>query len=472
MPRRTIATLTRGKSEAQKQKIREAHAYGKKYLRDLKRRTGETYAEHCLEVAIVLGECTDNASLLSVALLHDLPLHPDGESVFASAPLTDSEKKLIRSMHLLRRLHIDERTEDLDKVIQAITGDVRLLPLRLAHRMNDVRHLDRFGRSMARKVAEETLYMYSAIAGRMGMNAWRQELEDTCFTAVQKRHARKLRQKFDAMKEIDEISLKQAGAFLRRKLKRSDIDVRMTYRIKGLYSAYRKMVLKQRAFEDLTDRLALRVITKNELDCYKALGVIHAYMNPIAGKLKDYIGSPKENGYRSIHTVVYPLPGVTEQPMEVQIRTEQMHRDCEFGVAAHAKYKRNFNVLERNPARVNLFRNLEHLRSEARSPVQFEEALRRYFRDDHIVVFDTRNNLYHIKKPATALDFACMAYPKRFAKVKEVFLNGRKSEMSRDLQDGDIVDIRFTRSSSMTRKWLSACKHRSSKQLIQSVLNK
>ena len=230
------------------------------------------------------------------------------------------------------------------------------------------------------------------------------------------------------------------------------------------------MVIKDRRFEELTDRLALRVIVDSTMDCYKALAVVHGVMHPIPGKLKDYIGAPKENGYRSIHTVVYPLPGVTEQPMEIQIRTRVMHRVCEFGLAAHGEYKNLLYTLDAAPSRVHLLRNLESLREEARSPGQFEQALRHYFRDDHLTVFDAFNNLYHLKGPATALDLVTFLFPGKISSLKHVRVNGRILPIGTLLKNGHPVEACFGKKRTISRAWSSSCRHHLTCRRIRDVL--
>lgn len=420
--------------------------FSRTHLSGLQRRSGESYAEHGVEVACVLKESQPDISLLCVAVLHDVLVHPDGKDLLSFAPISDHEKMLVRHMHALRRLHINENTDDLDTVMDAFMEQPVLLPLRMAHRVNDVRHIARFTSPLCKEIAKESLHMYAAIAGRLGMQRWRVELEDGSFPLLQPGIAAKLSRQFEATKVADNLCLQHTKQFLESMLQQHGINAVVDVRIKGHYSTYRKMIIKHRSFEDLTDRLALRIVVEKTEDCYLALGVVHAAMHPIPGKLKDYIGAPKENGYQSIHTVVYPLPGVTEQPMELQIRTQSMHQDCEYGPAAHADYKQTVYALGRKASRVNLFRNLEQLREEATTPQQFEEALRMYFREDHIAVFDADNNIYHIKTPATAMDFARHAYPKKYRRMRDVRINGRKQPSEIPLQDGDTVDIVFGRS--------------------------
>jgi len=396
-------------------------------------------------IALVLREITDDPSLLIAALVHDIFLLPDGKALLAKSELSRKEQKLAFDMHELRRLHIDANTKDLDRVIDAFSRDERLLILRMAHRLNDVRHLNRFKRDLQEAIARETLHMYTSIAGRLGMHAWRYEMEESCFRFLQPKVARDLERKMKNHYPLDLVCIRHTQRFLRKRFSERGISCRLSYRIKGLFSTYRKMVLKERRFEELTDRLALRLIVENVEDCYRVLGMVHGVFHPIPGKLKDYIGAPKENGYRSIHTVVYPLRGVTEQPMEIQIRTEAMHEECEFGIARHIDYKHYLYALHAQPTRVQLFRNLLSLREEARSPQQFAKALRTYFDEGHIAIFDAKNNLFHLKKPVTAKQFIAKIYGKKFPTCHSVYINGREQSSDMLLRDGDTVEAPFAK---------------------------
>lgn len=444
----------------------------KSNLQQFLRRTGESYFQHVCEVALTVAEVMDDPATMAVALLHDIQIHPDGESFLNDAGFMSDECNLVKEMHQLRRLDIDQNTKDLDTVLQAFSNDPRLLPLRMAHRLNDVRHFDRFDVLIKKRLAEETLHMYTSIAGRLGLNAWRYEMEDASFKIIYPDVARRLFKKFQTYEKLDKLCLSQTQKFFEVKFRAVKIDVQFETRIKNLYSTYRKMLLKHRKFEELTDRLALRLIVQSEEDCYRALGIVHRMMHPIPGKLKDYIGAPKENGYRSLHTVVYPLPGVTEQAMEIQIRTPVMHDECEFGLAKHATYKDLKYALSSNSARVNLFSNLEILRQETSTPLQFEKAMRSYFSEDRLVVFDEKNNLYHLKKPANALDFACLVYGKKCMRLKGVRINGRYQEIDTKLRDGDTVEALFSRNILVAPSWLDACYHRSSRKILREAFVK
>jgi guanosine-3',5'-bis(diphosphate) 3'-pyrophosphohydrolase len=429
------------------------------HLSEIQRKSGENYAEHGIQTAMTLSEVTSDISLLKAAVLHDFFLHNDSERLVRESPLNSDEIELARKMHQLRGLVIDSRTKDLDKVLSSFIQDERLFPMRMAHRLNDVRQLKNFQPRLRRKIAKETLHMYTALASRLGMHAWRYEMEDICFKEVHPTIAFELEDKFNKLRSFDEECLFQTKKFLSERFEARGIECRIESRVKGLYSTYRKMILKHREFEELTDRLAIRIVAYDLMDCYRILGVIHTFMHPIPGKLKDYIGAPKENSYQSIHTVVYPLAGITEQPIDIQIRTEFMNELCENGPAAHADYKRFYYAINDGVGKVSLFRNLAHLRQRVNSPKQFEKVLRKYFSGDQISVFDPDDNLYHLKKPATALDFVVHAFPSKYKKTREIRINGRKSNLHIPLKDGDIVSVRFGRKLTINKDWINYSSH-------------
>ncbi|HRH94199.1 MAG TPA: hypothetical protein PKV72_06755, partial [Candidatus Peribacteria bacterium] len=313
-------------------------------------------------------------------------------------------------------------------------------------------------------------HIYSAIAGRLGMHSWRREMENACFRIVSPATAGNLERKLSQSHKLDLSCLNHTKRFLARRLQQRGIGNKISFRVKSTYSIYRKMVAKHRRFEELTDRLALRIVVKRLEDCYLALGVVHGSLHPIPGKLKDYIGAPKENGYRSIHTVVYPLPGVTELPIEIQIRTEEMDYQCEYGIARHTDYKEYLYAINSPTTRINLFQNLEALRQQSRSPEQFEEALRTYFQDSHLPLFDEKNNLYHLRKPLTALDFACHTQGKRTAYVTAVRINGREQPLDTVLRSGDTVEVRCGHVRTIHHSWIHICRYKSSRRLIHELL--
>ncbi|MBD3360247.1 HD domain-containing protein [Candidatus Peregrinibacteria bacterium] len=467
--KRSILKDLKGKDH---ERVISAYDFGNKHLTNIKRRSGENYFEHGCRLALTLREVSDDPTSIIVLLLHDLLVFPEGKSLIKKAPINSEEEELLRYMNDLRRLHIDEDTNDLDLVIDAFTRNERLILLRMVHRLNDIRNINKFNKKFQRELSNETLHMYAALAGRLGFHTWRREMEDICFRVLHPKTAKNLLEQFHAYHDVDVECLKQTEKFLKRILKKNKIDARIDNRIKSLYSTYRKMLLKHRKFKELTDRLALRIIVDGIDTCYRTLGVIQTAMNPMPGKLKDYIGAPKENGYKSIHSVVYPLPGVTERPIEIQIRTKEMHFESEYGIAAHIDYKKLTYNLTARPTRVNLFRNLEILKGETRTPDQFRDALRTYFNEDRLIIFDHKNNLYHLKKPATALDFAFIIFGERCKRLKQIFVNGREQAYDFVLSDGDVVQVKFGREVSFEREWKGICFRDRSREVIRNIVKK
>ncbi|MBP6884940.1 MAG: HD domain-containing protein [Candidatus Pacebacteria bacterium] len=451
-------------------RLKNILSYWKNDLGTLRRRSGESYLEHGIEVAKIVSEVGKEETLLIVALFHDVLVHPKGAELILNSPLNATERELIEHMHELRNLHISTNTTDLDHFISALTHDSRLVVLRLAHRLNDIRHIDRFEPGLQKQIATESLHMYASIAGRLGFNAWRYEMEDICFKILYPEAARILIEKFKKYYALDMASLTPARKLILRELKKNNIEATIECRIKDLYSTYRKMMFKNRTFEDLTDRLALRILVDKVDDCYRALGVVHNAMHPIPGKLKDYIGAPKENGYQSIHTVVYPLPNVSEQPIEIQIRTNDIHKECEYGSVAHTKYKDFYYSLTSGSTKVSLISNLETLKTETRSPDQFEAALRTYYRRDHLVVFDQKDNMYHLRQHGTVMDFLCLAFKEKCCKIKSVRVNGKNTHYNRPLKNGDVIESTFGKAKTLSESWLDMCEHRSSKDFLRKLI--
>ncbi len=425
------------------EKILLVYSFSKKHLSSILRRDNISYFQHCLELANVVMEFSKDSSLIAVALLHDLLVDEEGKFLLNISPLNTREKALIRKMNRLRRLHINESTDDLDLVVDMFVKAPDLVLLRMAHRMNDVRNLARFDEDVLKKIADESLHIYASMAERLGFHRWKREMENISFKFLFPDLYKDLEEIFKKNYKLDMLCLNHAKDYLLKKLEENVVKADISFRIKDIYSTYRKMTIKSRKFEDLKDRLALRIVVEDLEDCYKVLCIVHSCMHPIPGKLKDYIGSPKANGYRSLHTVVYPLPGITEQPFEVQIRTTQIHEECEYGIISHHNYKNLTYNLSNNASRVDLFKNLEFIKRNIRSPKEFESALRSYFRQDTIMIFDSKDNMYHFKSGMTALDFALLIYHDECKYLELIKINGREQAIDTKLMNGDVIEVIF-----------------------------
>lgn len=399
-------------------KVLSVYEFSKAYLREVSKVTGETAFRHCCEITKIVKEATQDASLLSVSLLHDILLSPKGMELLQKSPLTQKEQQLIVKINVLRKLKISKNYKDLDFLLKSFDKDPSLLIIRMAHYLSYIRNIRQLDRNSRKQFTYEMLHIYAPIAGKLGFNVWRIEMEDVSFSVLHPRIFKKLQTEFAKIEKIDQNCLNQTRKFLSKKLKQVGIKAKISTRLKSIYSTYRKMVLKERALTLLTDRLALRVIVDQIEDCYRVLGLVHQHMHLTPGKIKDFIGFPKENGYRSIHTVVYPLPGITELPIEIQIRTHEMHNECEYGISAHCDYKQVKYPQIYSSVKLNLIKNFKLLKSDLKAPRQFQFSLKNHFNKHNLVLFDEKNNIYHFKKPFSVMDFAFNVYKKRACQLK------------------------------------------------------
>ena len=243
--------------------IQAALSFAKKYLSTITRQNGENCFEHGLHIASIIWEISTEETLIIVAILHDIFLHPNAEAILKESLLSKEQQKLAQQMHSLRGLDINSHAKDLDQFIQAFTQDNRLVLLRMAHRLNDIRNIETFDPLIQKKLCRETLHMYASIAGRLGLHAWRYEMEDACFKVLHPEKASLLEKRFNDLHSLDLACLKPTKKFIATALTKNNIPATIEYRIKNLYSAYRKMLFKHYTFEELTDRLAIRVIVNN-----------------------------------------------------------------------------------------------------------------------------------------------------------------------------------------------------------------
>lgn len=434
-------------------KIADAYEFSRKYLSSVLRRTGENYFEHGEELAFVVFEQTRSPSLLACALCHDLHLHPQGEEILRHSFFSEFERDVIRSMHQLRRLHLNENTSDLEFAIESFLKNSDIALLRLAHRVNDIRHIKRFLPKLQKAIARETLFLYGMIAGSLGISAWRRELEDISFSVLHPRYFQKVSEEFRASSRFDTTLLNKTEEVIRREIGKENLPSQLHGRTKGIYSTYKKLLLHHCSFREIPDRLAIRIITESEKDCYQILGIVHRLFPPLFSGFKDYIAAPKENGYRSLHTVVFPFPGENTQPIEIQIRTYRMHSQNEFGLSSHSRYKSAKYALTKGKMLGNLERGLLHLRAEVKSPERFEQVLTSTLREKQIIFFDKNNEPHAIDAPATLLDSACLLLEEKSAFLKEARLNGRLEELGTSVRNGDTVSFRLSRTKQSTKKW-------------------
>jgi GTP pyrophosphokinase len=341
------------------------------------RRNGDPFVTHCVEVAKVLAELQLDSITVATGLIHDVvedtPIKiEDVESEFGSemAQIVDGLTKI---GHLPMHSTEERQVENYRKLLVSIARDARVIIIKLADRLHNMRTLDSLPDDKQRRISQETMDLYAPLAHRFGMAKMRWELEDLAFKFLEKEEYRRLAKLVAAKRAQREALISQLHGPLERVLREAGIpDVEVTGRPKHLWSIYKKMQKHDRPYDEIYDLLAIRVLVNTVPDCYHALGVIHDGWTPLQERIKDYIGQPKSNGYQSLHTTIFGPGG---QLYEIQIRTRDMHRTAEFGIAAHWRYKTEAKSADELDRQLHWFRQVLELQLDAKDPAEFLEFL-------------------------------------------------------------------------------------------------
>ncbi|MDP2800596.1 MAG: bifunctional (p)ppGpp synthetase/guanosine-3',5'-bis(diphosphate) 3'-pyrophosphohydrolase [Phreatobacter sp.] len=405
-----------------------------------KRASGDPYFSHPLEVAAILTDLkVDDATIVS-ALLHDTiedtaATKDDIREKFgaAIAELVDGLTKL-KKLDLVSKQAV--QAENLRKLLLAITSDVRVLLVKLADRLHNMRTLHYVPPAKRDRVAQETLDIYAPLAGRMGMHDMREELEDLAFRQINAEAYEALKQRLDRQRAAAAAVIEEIETQLARKLAGEGISAEVTGRLKKPYSIYRKMERKSVSFEQLSDIVAFRILVDDIPACYAAVGIIHTTWPAVPLRFKDYISTPKGNDYRSLHTTVI---GPQSQRVEMQIRTSQMHEIAEYGIAAHALYKDDAEHAE-STAYAWLRRMVEML-AHADNPEEFLEHTKLELFSDQVYCFTPKGRLIALPRKANCIDFAYAVHTDIGNQCARARINGVERPLVTELQNGDEVEI-------------------------------
>jgi GTP pyrophosphokinase len=423
------------------------------------RKSGDPFISHPLGVATILGGLGLDETTIAAALLHDAvedtPLAlPDVEREmgFDVASLIDGVTKLER---IRFRSAEQSRAESLRKMIVATARDVRVLLIKIADRLHNMRTLAPLAPEKRELIARETLEIYAPLAHRLGMYGIKWELEDLAFETLHpKRHGEiaVLVQNRQPERErvLEEVS-EQIGA----KLREVKIKAEVSGRPKHLYSIYEKIVLGGKEFDEIFDLVGIRIVVENVRDCYAALGALHTVFTPVPGRFKDYIAMPKFNMYQSLHTTVIGPEG---RPMEIQIRTKEMHRAAEFGIAAHWLYKEHRRG---KPAEEEIawLQRMMDWQKESSDPKEFMESLKIDLYSDEVFVFTPKGDVMELPREATPIDFAYAIHTEVGHRTVGARVNGKLVALNHELTSGDAVEIITSKgSASPSRDWLQVVK--------------
>ena len=442
------------------ERLDKAYNFAVKAHQNQKRASGDPYSVHPIEVANILTELKLDSATITTGLLHDTI-----EDTFATYETIKNEfgPEVADLVDGVTKISVFENTasfnskaENFRKLILATSKDIRVLLVKIADRLHNMRTIKAITKEDKRKrIAQETMEIYAPLADRMGMHRIRDELEDLSFEILNN-DARKL-----IKKRLDEIKLHKKNLFeelsfeLSSILNENHLNVEIYGREKTPFSIWRKVQKKRVSLEQVTDIIGFRVILKNIDDCYKTLGIFHKKWNCIPGKFKDYISSPKINGYESIHTSVI---GSNKKPIEIQIRTKEMHEFAERGIASHWKYKSSEKFNSLSWKEYDWLKDLVEIIEKNENPEHSYEYTKLQMFQENVFCFTPKGSVIKLPKEATAIDFAYAVHTKIGNSATGCEINGNKSDLQTILHNGDRVNIITSKNNSPSLHWIPTTK--------------
>src|SRR5262245_36111129 len=436
--------------------IERAYQFSTAAHRGQKRLSGDDFVSHSVEVARILIEQQLDSVTVAAALLHDVAEDADItlaeiREVFGNE-IGDIVDGLTKISSLTFRSNEEAQVENYRKLLLSVARDARVIIVKLADRLHNMRTLQHLPPERQQRIALETREIYASLAHRFGMAGIKAELEDLAFKFLEPQDYRALATMVLAKRGEREEMIKRLKAPLEDALRRAGIvDFEVTGRPKHLWSIYNKMRRRNRPFEEIYDLMAVRVLVQSVPDCYHVLGIVHHQWTPLQERIKDYIASPKSNAYQSLHTTIFGPGG---QLYEIQIRTREMHRTAEYGIAAHWVYKEG-RVADRIDSHLTWFRQLLELQQDAHSPEEFLEFLKIDLYQDEIFVFTPKGDVKRLPVGSTPLDFAFAVHTEVGLRCQGAKVNGRIAPLHRPLKNGDGVTIITGQQARPSRDWLT-----------------
>lgn len=436
------------------------------------RHSGQPYVSHCIEVARILADLQLDTTTVVSGLLHDIVEDTDITVADVEREFGSEIAQIVDGLTKIANLPLSSReerqVENYRKLLLSIAKDARVILIKLADRLHNMRTLDWLAPEKRRRIAQETRDLYAPLAHRFGMAKVRWELEDLAFKHLETDAYKALARLVAAKRGEREQLIAQLREPLQKRLGDAGIiDVDVTGRPKHLWSIYKKMQQRDRPYEDIYDLLAIRVIVPNVLECYHALGVIHDGWTPVQERIKDYIAQPKSNGYQSLHTTVF---GPGRQLFEIQIRTREMHRTADFGIAAHWLYKESSRNADELDKQLAWFRQVLELQLDAETPGEFLEFLKLDLYQDEIFVFTPTGDVIQLPKGATPLDFAFAVHTQVGAHCAGAKVNGRIAPLSRELKNSETVEILTNPNAKPSRDWIAHVRTGRARHKIRQML--
>ena len=467
-----LAKVATNRPHDDREIIRRAYEFSLKHHEGQTRASGEPFLIHPLEVSAVLADMKLDSTAIAAGLLHD--------SV-EDTPVTDDDIRREfgdQVMHLVEGVtKIDKidfasreerQAENVRKMVLAMVDDIRVVLIKLADRLHNMRTLKHLPEERRQAVARETLEIYAPLAHRLGMGKVRGELEDLSFRYVDSIGYEQVRTAVESRRKAGEKFLAGMVKILQQKLKENGVEARVESRIKRLYSIHQKLIRQRITVDQVYDLLAVRIITKSVKDCYTVLGSIHQTWRPVPGRIKDFIAMPRPNLYQSLHTTVITDDG---HQFEVQIRTEEMHKMAEEGIAAHWKYKDGSPVSAEDEQRLSWLRQVMEWQQDVKDPSEFLSTFKVDLYPEEVYTFTPKGKVVILPRDASAIDFAFAIHTEVGHTCVGAKVNGRIVPLRYKLRNGDVVEIMTQSGHNPSRDWLSFAKSSRARNKIKHWLN-
>ena len=451
--------------------VKKAYDYSLKHHDGQTRASGEPYLVHPLEVALVLAEMKMDLVAVAAGLLHDSVEDTSVTIADIAKEFGEQVAHIVEGVTKISKIDFatreEQQAENLRKMMLAMVDDIRVVLIKLADRLHNMRTLEHLQPDRQHKIAEETLEIYAPIAHRLGMGKIRGELEDLGFRFLDPLGYEQVEKSVNARRKQGEIFLAKMQGIINDKLKEAGIQARVESRIKRVFSIHKKLQRQRISVDQVYDLCAMRVITRSLPDCYAVLGIIHNLWRPVPGRIKDFIAMPRPNFYQSLHTSVITEDGT---PFEIQIRTEEMHKMAEEGIAAHWKYK-DGPVSAQDEQRLAWLRQVVEWQRDVSDPNEFLSTLKVDLYPEEVYTFTPKGKVVVLPRDATPIDFAYTIHTEVGHTCIGAKVNGRMVPLRYKLHSGDIVEILTQAGHKPSRDWLGLVKSSRSRNKIKHWLN-
>jgi len=454
--------------------LKKAFLFAQKAHKDQFRKSGEPYITHPVEVAKILINLGMEETVVIAGLLHDVledtnvtPLELEKEFGKDVLSLVDAITKLERLSFYPTEAY---KAQNLRKMFIAMAKDIRVIIIKLADRLHNMQTLQYHEEEKRKRIAKETLEIYAPLAHRLGVWDIKWRLEDLAFRYLEPDKYHYVANKVAETRKKREEFIEKAIEIIKEELKKANIEAEVTGRAKHLYSIYQKMIRRGIEIEEMYDLLGVRIIVNSEIECYEVLGIIHNLWRPVPGRFKDYIANKKSNNYQSLHTTVIAMDG---KPLEVQIRTWEMHRIAEYGVAAHWLYKEEIKKPDSFEEKLSWLRQLLEWQKELLDDQEFLDSIRSDLFEREIYVFTPKGDIIALPQGSTPLDFAYAIHTEVGHRCRGAKVNGKIVPLNYVLQNGDIVEIITSKEEGKpSRDWLNIVRTSQAKNKIKQYFKK